>query len=521
MGLASDIYAEELWGLGHGHPLWQPNSVRTGVRIGDVGYFMTGGFYRIFNPTVATDDKINRRGAPDNLPSLYLKSQEDSYDADYFRPGLHNGSGIKLKPRIDEDESEPIELQISSKRSQSAFFIAKGTVVRRHTTNELDFKNCLFENHKDWLEYSRGQRRLILDDDELLLVRGWVKTEAWTVGVHLRRQLAGREIDPLGDDGEPINIALKILPAPSSYVVQYRSGPPEMLWGRFDEERACLARLLDPAQQSASSSRNHQDGPVQELVYQAAVSNDPSDSQVEVVGADTSNFSTREPRRDCLFLSYYKMKPRMLIIPKRVVAEGEPQDPRGNTDNDASGSGLSTQSSQPRRRSSAATFRPLDDLLTYILENSDADYAIASDADVYRLVSGHAWPEDFPSFYKNLAPRLYVDDRKLGTLWIPEYLPETLSHDENMDNGTVSQSSVSGNLLLSSRNDLSRNFDSPLPTVDQHAPLWTPSLSGQTASPASVLSSIDIWSPDKSHVCRAVPQSSCRAYHYLFCVTRV
>lgn len=57
---ANKVYAEQLFPLGHGMPLWEPEPNGTGeVEIGDIGYIQDGGFYRLFNATRPVDHPIN------------------------------------------------------------------------------------------------------------------------------------------------------------------------------------------------------------------------------------------------------------------------------------------------------------------------------------------------------------------------------------------------------------------------------------------------------------------------------
>ncbi len=49
MAAAWDIYAKELFPLGHGHPLAEPTSESGKVRLGDVGYLRRGHFCFLFN----------------------------------------------------------------------------------------------------------------------------------------------------------------------------------------------------------------------------------------------------------------------------------------------------------------------------------------------------------------------------------------------------------------------------------------------------------------------------------------
>lgn len=62
-----DVYAERLFPVGYGHPLWVPElELSTGreVLIGDVGFLQQGLFMPLFNITKRADDPINHHGAP-------------------------------------------------------------------------------------------------------------------------------------------------------------------------------------------------------------------------------------------------------------------------------------------------------------------------------------------------------------------------------------------------------------------------------------------------------------------------
>ena len=75
MGLAAEVYAEQLLSKAHGLPLWIPEPSKFGeVLIGDVGYVYDGSFYRLFNVTRSPDHPINQGGLPDNFEVLEYDS---------------------------------------------------------------------------------------------------------------------------------------------------------------------------------------------------------------------------------------------------------------------------------------------------------------------------------------------------------------------------------------------------------------------------------------------------------------
>lgn len=74
MGLACDVYTKLMFHRGHGYPLWEPEPTKSGeVLVGDIGYILEGGFYRLFNATLPADHAIHERcGVPDGyVPFTY------------------------------------------------------------------------------------------------------------------------------------------------------------------------------------------------------------------------------------------------------------------------------------------------------------------------------------------------------------------------------------------------------------------------------------------------------------------
>lgn len=75
MSLASacDVYAQQLFRLKHGYPLWDPEPTKHGeVLVGDVGFINEGAFYRLFNATLPPGDPLNKYGVPDGYEPLQL-----------------------------------------------------------------------------------------------------------------------------------------------------------------------------------------------------------------------------------------------------------------------------------------------------------------------------------------------------------------------------------------------------------------------------------------------------------------
>lgn len=69
---APDVYAQQLFRLGYGYPLWNPEPPRGEVLVGDVGFISDGSFYRVFNATKSETDPENGFGVPDGYEPFSL-----------------------------------------------------------------------------------------------------------------------------------------------------------------------------------------------------------------------------------------------------------------------------------------------------------------------------------------------------------------------------------------------------------------------------------------------------------------
>lgn len=80
-----DVYAEHLFKLGKGYPLWQPEPTKFGeVQIGDVGFLWEGAFMRLFNA-------LSKEGLPENVELLHLQDKLFHERQEAIPPGpLHS-----------------------------------------------------------------------------------------------------------------------------------------------------------------------------------------------------------------------------------------------------------------------------------------------------------------------------------------------------------------------------------------------------------------------------------------------
>ena len=81
----SDIYASQMEALGKGHPLWYPDGSKhtASIEIGDVGYFHSGVFTRMFNACQSNADQDPCHGSLSHLPADHKPLEYDK-DIDIY-----------------------------------------------------------------------------------------------------------------------------------------------------------------------------------------------------------------------------------------------------------------------------------------------------------------------------------------------------------------------------------------------------------------------------------------------------
>ncbi len=104
MGIAADVFAEQLAHYGHGRPMWSPEPTEgpdykmREVRIGDVGHIdEDGAFHRLFNVTVDEDHPYNSGGVPDNFVPLKFNKRLLAVKPRLLDPGAYCSNSVKSK----------------------------------------------------------------------------------------------------------------------------------------------------------------------------------------------------------------------------------------------------------------------------------------------------------------------------------------------------------------------------------------------------------------------------------------
>ncbi|CCL98820.1 uncharacterized protein FIBRA_00825 [Fibroporia radiculosa] len=125
-------------------------------------------------------------------------------------------------------------------------------------------------------------------------------------------------------------------------------------------------------------------------------------------------FTSSGAADQCIFLHYFKLKKRRFVPLWKLEAAAEPRDPSPSSDDDIEQVPVPSYSHDP-----------VDYVLDYILQHSEAQTAIASDKDIIDLCEGrepseYPIPDDIPAFLESLQPAIEINAEGLGMLTLDE-----------------------------------------------------------------------------------------------------
>ncbi|EMD35205.1 hypothetical protein CERSUDRAFT_116674, partial [Gelatoporia subvermispora B] len=347
------IYAEQLFQLGFGMPLWIPErcSDNGGVLIGDVGFLKGGGFHRVFNARLPPSHASNRaHGTPYALPA------EDGNETPKHT-SISIGSGIMCSEGVSrgsmcstKENFTEIEQQLICKKAKGAILVQEGTTrYELPASSSRTIGRYMLHHYTHWHRFARNSLQRTIPRGALLLVCGC------TQSIHCAMTAFWDQREPTGTE------KLK-------FQAGRHKGYPS-LTPRLSTDSSIQVDVYTPANTLASDE-------IQVAEHFPA----PrwTESQETLV----------QPKaRYTTFVNYYKFRWR------------SPED-----------------SSQNHEEILNDVYDPVDQLLDYILKYSHARAAAAHDGELYALLTGRAFPEDWSDFLQELSPSIEVDEDGLGML---------------------------------------------------------------------------------------------------------
>ncbi|KAI0350495.1 WD40 repeat-like protein [Trametes cingulata] len=432
---AWDIYARSLIHLGHGYPLWMPDpdpGTPGGpweVEIGDVGWIRQGSFKHLLRcrnraedpqPHMAAVGEDYEQFAPRNLVITGPRER-------IAQPVLHSRSvknielfgGVSTNvPTLPASPSANISFKCTDDSGALLWLSPHGEETfiesRRHIITHLR------ANIDKWERYANETLGLELKQEDIYFVCGVTKTCRWAVAAFQDSQYdaQGSIACDFGAVGANISFSISNTSAPGGW---YRAGPPQT-------RMHPLAPTLSAPAAVSSSTHSSSTSPAPSLSPHRSAQ--PSRHSFDA-GSVTPSFQEVEmgvsPKADqCIFFHYYKVKRRWWILPQRIEAGAGPhQLPPGAYDGDADMRILTDDSGEPIAEEyrefemgpdESKPFDPVNAVLDYILSNSEAEIAIASDLDLYAFFRDGDFPEDVAEALAQMKPVIDIDEDGVGTL---------------------------------------------------------------------------------------------------------
>ncbi|KAI0919292.1 hypothetical protein AcV5_002248 [Taiwanofungus camphoratus] len=400
--LARDVYAEQLLRCGHGFPLWDPQPTKHGeVLIGDVGFFHEGTFYRLFNAIRSADDDANHWGVPRDYKPFVPKSDWGSVTDHAAIPAdpplcstSINCTSLNAQVTIQGSGGG---LQFECNADQGAILVMKDPANREALLPSRRMANYMRSNYNSWYVFATDTLDQDIQKEDLIFVRGYAKTTQWAVAAFIQ-------------EGRSMSLALS---------------------GSFASTAS--ASLSFSVTRGSSMNAQHKSGPRPQAPNMFAPR--------ITAGTQTSTgsiASTGPKFNQCIFLNYYKLKVRFGLWPSVMKAAGERHDETFFGDEEGNSPQVAVDMHDPMSEdviveqvpAPRKPYDPVDFVLEYILSHSNAEVAIANDADIFNLCQGREVPENIPEFLNVTQPLIEVNDDGLGMLSfddlvLSETMPET------------------------------------------------------------------------------------------------
>ncbi|EIW57161.1 uncharacterized protein TRAVEDRAFT_126211 [Trametes versicolor FP-101664 SS1] len=274
---AWDIYAEKLFPLGYGHPLWAPGpSTEFGeVHIGDVGFLLPVRFRFLFNCTLAPGDLVNQRGTPTPFEPFMISIGALAEIPNEITQPLLQSQGMQ-SISVEGRGGAQASLRYKCSQQSGALLMLKqaGHATRLDCTRAI--QKYMRQNLEHWHLFATEELGIDLRDSDLIFVSGYIKTTIWAEAAFSSSTTDG-ELNisagaslPVGASGS-FSVELSNCQLPLTF---HRHGPS----GRAMAERALGSPAL------------------------------------------TSDTSAADAFDQCIFLNYFRMKGRFLRKVMRAAA---------------------------------------------------------------------------------------------------------------------------------------------------------------------------------------------------------
>ncbi|EKM58880.1 uncharacterized protein PHACADRAFT_191194 [Phanerochaete carnosa HHB-10118-sp] len=183
-----EIYSSNLNTLYLGHALWYPEPHVTGeVQIGDVGFIRCGAFVRLFNlDTSAPEKKVKFWPKPfENFEPLPPDVLQVDTRSSPLVPNHYCSDGVESREiqasadaTIGAGVSATLSMEYICKGAQGAVLVLQSKAYDEALFENNNFKTYIIRDHDKWFSYARNNLGQAVQQEDITVVSGWVKTEA-------------------------------------------------------------------------------------------------------------------------------------------------------------------------------------------------------------------------------------------------------------------------------------------------------------------------------------------------------
>ncbi|KAL1949395.1 hypothetical protein VTO73DRAFT_8276 [Trametes versicolor] len=477
--MAWNVYAKELYHLGHGYPLWVPNpEPRTSreVEIADLGWVRDGQFVHLLRCKETQAELQPHQVQPENYvsfnpPNLVTSGPIEKITQPMLCSRSIKNVAVQAEVAMAMSESTPdsnsVKFQCTQDKAALLMLNSRGEETFIRTTRHI--VTYMREHLDSWEELANGVLDLGLEREEIFFVCGVTKTACyWGVAAFsgLRRESdTGTQVTVSchfdSDTPDQAKMDFNIVPSGGSGGVCWRGGPrrpresfaptasvltvasdlttmsaPSVMYrpintyasnySAFDSAGSLRPRFThatSPAMFRSSSPASFSDSSLSVNSLPGSVFTSESISAEQESSKGPIPLVNRMGADQCIFFHYYKAKRRSRLLPLILVAQAGPHQlprhpdedteaPKVLTDSENAGS-LSHHLRPPEHEE---VFDPVNMVLDYILGNSNAEMAIASDMDLYALFPPDHFPDDVAAALSWVRPPITVDEYGVGIL---------------------------------------------------------------------------------------------------------
>lgn len=326
MAASEEVYAKELFKLSKGYPLWQPEATEDDIEVelGDVGYLDKGCFCRLFNACRERDDPLNNK--PHHVPDDFQKftvEMQPKRNNNAVDPGAmisksvkKLGGGASLLVYVFVISSHVLAViscihshgagaafEFECVENQGAFLIVGSSAPREEFHQTRRMKSYMKKNIDSWYHYMSDVLGIERKLEDILFVKGWVKTTHWAVAAFVERARSAK-VKVSGGFSPVAEGRLGFVVESAYSSVDHHTGPG-------------TGQLFPQAQQMSPATGKKKKGKNREPPHQ------PTDAMARVELRPTQ----------CIFLHYFKLKKRRLF-PDKMYAAAELKDPPSSSDED-------------------------------------------------------------------------------------------------------------------------------------------------------------------------------------------